>query len=230
MAIDPHDPNIVWLGMQNIRGVYKSVDGGRPRGGVCVERNPSTLHAHTSPGSRSEELLRNSVAMAATARLEGGSIVVQVDITNDRAGHHVPTDSPLRNMILLVRATGPDGRPLVQTSGPTVPKWGGVGDPSKGYYAGLPGKGYAKVLEEMWTEVAPTGAYWNHTRVLSDNRIAAFATDRSSFSFAAPRSKGDAAVEVRLLYRRAFKEIADQKGWEIPDVLMARQEVQIQRW
>jgi len=194
-----------------------------------VERDPATLHAHTSLGSRSEELLRNSVTMAATARLDGESIAVQVDITNDRTGHHVPTDSPLRNMILLVVATGPDGKPLPQTGGPTVPQWGGVGDPSKGYYAGLPGKGYAKVLEELWTEVSPTAAYWNHARVLSDNRIAAYATDRSSYSFAAPSSKGDAAVEVRLLFRRAFRELADQKGWNIPDIVIAQQEVHIQR-
>ena len=30
---------------------------------------------------------------------------MQVSITNDRTGHHVPTDSPLRHLILLVQAS-----------------------------------------------------------------------------------------------------------------------------
>jgi len=40
-----------------------------------------------------------------------------------------------------------------------------VGDPEQGYYAGLLSKGFAKVLEELWSEVSPMGAYWNPTRV-----------------------------------------------------------------
>jgi hypothetical protein len=58
-----------------------------------------------------------------------------------------------------------------------VPQWGGVGDPHEGHYAGLPGKAFAKVLQEIWTGLSPSAAYWNATRVLSDNRLAAIATD-----------------------------------------------------
>ena len=42
---------------------------------------------------------------------------------------------------------------LVQLGGPTVPEWCGVGDPGEGCYAGLSGKAFARVLEELWTEV-----------------------------------------------------------------------------
>ncbi len=185
-----------------------------------VERDPQTIHAHTFPGAANVELLRNAVTLTATARLQGSQVLVQVSIANDKTGHHVPTDSPLRQLILLVRASDGQGQSLPLIAGQTVPAWGGVGDPARGYYAGLPGKGFAKVLEELWTEVSPTGAYWNPTRVLSDNRLAAFAVDASDYTFAVP-GQGDVTVKVTLLFRRAFKELMDQKGWNVPDIVMA---------
>jgi hypothetical protein len=179
------------------------------------------------PGASDATLLQNAVTMTATARLASEAIVVQVSITNDQTGHHVPTDSPLRQLILLVQAVNEQGQPLPLLEGPVVPDWGGTGDPAQGYYAGLPGKGYAKVLEELWTGVQPTGAYWNPTRIVSDNRIAALSTDSSRYRFAAP--DGTAHIQVRLLFRRAFKELIDQKGWDAPDILMEERAIVVHR-
>lgn len=192
-----------------------------------LHRDPNRIFSHRMPGASDEELLRNTVTMTATARLEGEAVIVQVDITNDQTGHHVPTDFPARHLILLVQAIDADGNLLTQLDGPTVPEWGGVGDPAEGYYAGLPGKGFAKVLEELWTEVSPTGAYWNPTRVVGDNRIAAFATDTSTYAFAAP-GEGEITIEVTLLFRRAFIELMDQKGWEVPDIVMEHECITIE--
>jgi hypothetical protein len=188
-----------------------------------VERDPLTIPAHTFPGGSSADLLRNAVTMTASARRESDRLFVEVSIVNDKTGHDVPTDSPLRQMILLVQASDASGKALTQVSGPTIPQWGGVGGPIKGYYAGLPGKGFAKILMELWTEIEPSAAYWNPTRISSDNRLAAFQTDASSYSFQVPIGS-PANVNVTLLYRRAFRELMDQKGWETPDIIMdARQ-------
>jgi hypothetical protein len=189
-----------------------------------VERDPMTIHPHTQPGAADEELLQNSVTMTTTAQLEDDTIVVQVEITNDQTGHHVPTDHPARHLILLVQATNANGDSLTQLEGPRMPEWGGVGDPSEGYYAGLPGKAFAKVLEELWTEISPSAAYWNPTLILEDNRLAAFATDVSTYTFAAP-GDGEVTVEVTLLFRRAFIELMDQKGWDVHDIVMEQQTV-----
>ena len=191
-----------------------------------VERDPMTIRAHSQLGAMDEEFLQTALAMTLSARVEEGNLVVQVGITNDNTGHHVPTDSPLRHLILLVEATDTGGTPLTQTDGPNVPEWGGVGDPEQGYYAGLPGKAFAKVLEELWTEVSPSGAYWNPTRIVSDNRIAAFETDTSRYTFTLPSDR-QAQVEVTLLFRRAFKELMDQKGWDVSDIIMARQTLHV---
>ncbi len=154
--------------------------------------------------------------------MEGERLIVQVSILNDQTGHHVPTDSPLRQMILLIEARDAAGQALLQLEGPVVPDWGGIGSPEGGYYGGLPGQGYAKILTEIWTQHSPSAAYWNPTRVQSDNRIPALETDTTRFSFALPCSPEDPElqVQVRLIYRRAFKELMDQKGWLTPDILM----------
>lgn len=187
------------------------------QGGVA--RDPQTIFSHRMPGAADESLLQNAVTLSASTRRAAGQVSVEVTITNDLTGHHVPTDSPLRQLLLLVEAKDSDGKTLELLAGPTIPAWGGVGDPAQGYYAGLPGTGYAKILMELWTEVSPTGAYWNPTRIVSDNRLPALGSDTTQYVFAAP---GDAPVqiEVKLIFRRAFIELMRQKGWNAPDILM----------
>ncbi|MFQ5525826.1 MAG: carboxypeptidase-like regulatory domain-containing protein [Thermoanaerobaculia bacterium] len=190
------------------------------RGGQ--KRDPDSIPTHSFPGAAAEALLRESVNLVTEATLSAHLLRVRVKIHNDRVGHDVPTDSPLRHLILVVRATGADGRALAQVRGPRLPEWCGVGEPAKGRYAGLPGKAYAKVLEELWTRVSPTGAYWNRTRLVSDNRIPARASDATRYTFEAPES-GEALVEVTLIFRRAFIDLMEQKGWSAPDIVMAQE-------
>jgi hypothetical protein len=191
-----------------------------------IERDPNNIHAHTFPGASNVELLQNAVSMESTASLSGGHLVVRVTITNDKTGHHVPTDSPLRQLILLVKASGDQGQALSLLEGSTVPEWGGVGDPQADYYAGLPGKAYAKILEEVWTNITPSGAYWNPTRILSDNRLAAFSRDTTEYIFEAPAGE-NISIEVTLLYRRAFIELIEQKKWDAPDNIMEQNSITV---
>ena len=165
-------------------------------------------------------VIKNALSMSATARQENDVISVEVTLLNDKTGHHVPTDSPLRQMILLVEARSSENQALKLIEGPTIPDWGGIGDPSKGYYAGLPGKGYAKILKEKWTGFSPSGAYWNPTEIVSDNRLAAYESDVSRYTFSLPQGN-TAIIDVKLFFRRAFIELMDQKSWDsTPDILM----------
>jgi mono/diheme cytochrome c family protein len=184
-----------------------------------LERDPDTIFSHRMPGAADEELLQNALSLSAETRRESGSLMVDVTVVNDQTGHHVPTDSPLRHVILLIEARNLEGIPLNQLEGPVIPDWGGIGDPEDGYYAGLPGKAYAKILQELWTEVTPSGAYWNPTRIVNDNRLAAFEPDTSSYRFKL-ESVNEATIHIRLIFRRAFIEMMDQKSWDAPDILM----------
>jgi len=58
--------------------------------------------------------------------------------------------------------------------------------------------------------------------IASDNRIAAFETDTANFQFIDP-NEGKLTINVELIFRRAFIELMDQKGWDVPDVMMAEE-------
>ena len=84
----------------------------------------------------------------------------------------------------------------------------------------------------MWTEVTPTGAYWNPTRIISDNRIPAMESDTTSYAFQTSEAPdngetSEVSVEVKLLFRRAFIELIDQKGWDVPDILMEEETIKL---
>jgi nitrate/TMAO reductase-like tetraheme cytochrome c subunit len=191
------------------------------------ERDPQTIFSHRMRGASDVDLLQNSLTMTASGRREGDTLAVEVTLLNDRTGHDIPTDSPLREMILWVDARDENGQALTLRDGPVLPDWTGAGaagtraggDPAQGDYAGLPGKAYAKVLSELWTELSPSGAYWNQTQVLSDNRLKALAQDTTRYVFTAP-AQGQASISVSLLYRRAPKQLMEWKKWNTPDIEM----------
>ncbi len=187
------------------------------RGGQ--ERDPQTIFTHAFPGGSDVQLLQSTARLELSARREGDRILLEVRVTNENAGHDIPTDQPMRNMLLVVSASDAQGRGLESRGNQVVPEWGGVGNKPNDY-AGRPGKGYAKILEEVWTGVSPTAAYWNKTVVREDTRIPARATDTTRYEFIAPASGQSVAIEVKLVFRPAFKQLAEQKSWDVPDILM----------
>jgi hypothetical protein len=177
-----------------------------------LHRTYKPPHDHYMPGASDVNLLQNSVTMTATAQWEGNQVSVQVDITNDKTGHHVPTGTPLRHMILVVSASDAGGRTLPYATGPVLPGWAGN-------YAGQAGKAFAKILEDLWTGDVPTASYWRDIRLVEDTRLAAFETDVTRYGFDAP-DQGEVTVQIRLWYRRAFQQLMEWKGWEDADILM----------
>jgi hypothetical protein len=170
-------------------------------------------------GFMEDELMQNAVTMTAETSITGNELEIYVDIINDQTGHAVPSDFPLRQVILLVDVFDENGNRLSQSGGETIPFYGGEGDPEQGYYAGLPGKVYMKVLQELWTQIYPSGSYWNPTRILSDNRLMPFEKDENNFTFIIENA-GSINITISLYYRRATMQLMDQKGWDVPDILM----------
>ncbi len=201
------------------------------RGGL--ERDPQSIATHRFEGALDPELLQNALSMHTRMSVNDAGLNIEVVVTNDKTGHHVPTDSPLRHLILFLKVKDKDSRDTRLLKGSTIPEWGGKGDPGDGNFAGLPGKIYAKVLEEIWTGQSPSGSYWMPTRIVSDNRIAAFHSDTSDFLFQLPDNyfSGDnpVQVDIQLIYRRAPKKLMLQKGWNTPDLTMNRVQATVSR-
>jgi hypothetical protein len=177
-----------------------------------LRRDPATIFGHKMTGAGDEDLLQNSAELALATERPGDGIRVTATVTNSGAGHHLPTDSPLRQIFLIVAATDEEGRVLSLQSGPTLPDWAGD-------LAGEPGVYFAKILEQRWTGIVPGTAYWMPTRIVEDTRLPALASTTATFEFAAPED-GPVTIEAQLLFRRAFFELMQQKGWDTPDIVM----------
>ncbi len=191
-----------------------------------LERAGGGISDHRMPGASDVELLQDTALLTVEALRDGQRVEVTVRVTNDQAGHHLPTGHPARNVLLVVLAKDRDGEPLPLAAGPTIPAWGGAGD-GPDDHAGKPGRAYAKVLQERRTGVFPSAAYWNPTVVREDTRIPAMAADVTRYEFLVPPGRLPATVTARLLFRRAFAELAQQKGWDDPDIPMESAQVTV---
>lgn len=202
------------------------------RGGL--ERDPKTIPSHYDFGSRDSAFLASSVTMATTGTTRKDSLHVRVSITNSTAGHHIPTDQPMRNLILLVTATNGQGKTLPYGGTNIIPYWGGRGSPADGNYEGLPGKGFAKILfernpqylsstkkSELQRQITPA-PQWRIVNIQSDNRIPAMATDVSAYTFGVRPEDLPVTVKSELIYRRTFKNWAAMKKWDLQDIVLAR--------
>ena len=166
-------------------------------------------------------LVQGAATVTVDARKEEGKIKVNVGVVNTKAGHKLPTDSPLRHLILVVEARDENDRLLTQVEGPTIPAWGGVGNQPEDY-AGKPGVIYANILQDKDTNMVPAVAYWNPIIPAwagSDTRLRPNEYILSQYSFIV-QSHGEVRVTAKLLYRYAFIDFMRQKGLQQPDVLV----------
>ena len=206
----------------------------KSQGGIL--RDTATIPSHANFGIKDKAFMKEAVSLTTTAKICGNALKVLVKTENTNAGHHYPTGNPMRNMILLVEAKDGKGRPCEQISGEKIPLWGGQGSPEKGNFAGLPGKGFAKVLRDRriydgrkkrkkFIKEYPA-SHWRPVVVESDNRIPAYGCDLSTFGFRLPLDAGgsDNPVTVRttLIFRRTYKAWADLKGVEANDMVIGK--------
>jgi len=183
-------------------------------------RDPLTIPTHNQPGAADAAMLQQAVTMTVSARQMVNRLAVTVIITNTGAGHHVPTGSPLRQMILTVAATDGQGQALPQQSGGVVPEWGGA-------QAGQPGTVYAKLLRDAQSGESPVVNYWKPTLIVSDNRIAAGGTAVSTYTFSLPASSSAITIIAQLRFRRAPQSLLEARGWQTPDSLMAEGQIKL---
>lgn len=187
------------------------------KGGLTRDYLP--LHTHTMRGIKDIEFMQNAVTMETVANRVGEQIEIEVSITNDNVGHHIPTDVPIRSMMLVIEVVDSEGTELGLLTGSVNPDFAGE-------YSGVPGKTFAKVLQDELTGESPTVAFWRPVTIVEDTRIPAMETDTTTYSFLAPDNK-DVTVNVQLIFRRAYAELMQQKGWGDADVIMEQETIQI---
>lgn len=161
--------------------------------------------------------LSDAIELELDASLDGGELAVQARVINAGAGHGFPTGVSIRNAVLVIEARI-DGQVLTQTAGPVVPFFGSAdGGVDSDDVAGQPGRGFARVLEGRINGAGPVVfpvLFIDAETVQSDTRIPSGATDTSDYRFDLTGfESGQAEVSARLLYRRAWRDLAVTKNW-----------------
>jgi hypothetical protein len=187
-----------------------AMESGRVCSVLDLDRPPGQARSHDIRGTTAE-YLENAVTLEASAAVDGGSVVLTVDLTNDLTGHAVPTGVTVRNVLLLVEAWDEaTGEALQHTGSAVLDDLAGEGDPALGYWAGLPGKVYAKRNHDGAGE-GPV-FYTEAAGITYDTRLQPFETDSTTYTFAAPAG-ASVGWRARVVYRRSFRGIVDAKGW-----------------
>lgn len=205
-----------------------------------VERRPETIPSHLFYGIGDPAFMKQAIDLQIRAELKDNCLDVTATVANVKAGHHYPTGNPMRNMILLVDASAEDGRSLTLVDGEKVPVWGGVGAVEDGNYAGVPGRGFAKVLRDAISYPDSRGKrhfrpeypapHWRPALIESDTRIPANGADTSRYGFRVPADlRGAIRVSARLIYRKSYKSWLDAKGFAADDRELARKNLTVER-
>jgi len=136
-----------------------------------------TLNLHEIPGSHSLDQLNKAIKAQLSAVREGNQVRVSVQVSNRGAGHDVPTGSPLRQLILEVRADRYDGKHFRQERVYRRT----VADP----------QGTTLDREHL--------VFLRGARVVTDTRLAPNETRKETFTFPAPQGV-QTQVEATFYY------------------------------
>jgi hypothetical protein len=171
-----------------------------------IERDPKTLANHQFFDRSQLDMLCNALRVSLT--FEDKKLLV-VEVRADEVGHRVPTGFPDRHLVLIVEPFDADGKQLVMQDGPKLPEE--AGRP----VAGMAGRLYAKSLnDEMGKGPVP---FWRaddgHTR---DTRLMPGEPDWVHFTLPDKVRQ----VRVRLLHRRSWPAVAEDKGWQDNEIVI----------
>ena len=196
------------------------------------------VRAHTFIGAHDPGMLAKALSLNLKTRIEGNELVVSTTVENVGAGHKVPGSGPIRNVILKIDARGTDGKSLTYSGKPQglLPPLAGMGKPRTKKrdaqdWAGLPGKMYAKaykskVIPKLGHAMVGVGGFAADS-VAFDTALKPKEPDSMEFRFKLPASGDVAKIDARLVYRWAFKPLADKKGWKLEDRPMRSASVEV---
>lgn len=183
-----------------------------------IERDPKTIPSHNQMGFNDSLFIAQTVDFKVQSFIKADTLLLNVAIKNAYGGHHFPTGNPIRNAILVVQVSDERNNSIKYLGNNILPNWAGSGGENNDY-AGLPGKGYAKILQDRdGNYPAPQ---WRLVTIRSDTRIPAMKTDISNYSFLIPNNSTELNISTKVIYRKAFKYLSKVKGWNLKDYTVA---------
>ena len=178
-------------------------------------RSPPNIHPHHFDGG-TETQLKTALSLELEGKTADNTLTINVYITNTNGGHWVPTGETMRSVMLLLKVSDSNGKPLELKKGGRLPDWTGIGAVEKGNYAGLPGAAFARVLgDDKGNLQVP---FWQATQVVSDTRIRPKTTVNLKFEYTLQDPEDEPTAEARLIYRPVIRPWAKMKNWLAEDI------------
>lgn len=171
-----------------------------------IERDPSTLASHHTPGG-GLAMLRHSLAVTLNASQESGEVRVRLNVVARNVGHRVPTGFPDRHLVLVVTARDGHGNSVEPTGGTKLPL-------SAGVLAHKAGTLFAKQLHDG-NGKAPI-PFWVHVGKIVDTRLHPDRPEEHVFTYPSVAK----TVAAQIWYRRFWSEVAAARAWHDNDVLV----------
>lgn len=173
-----------------------------------IDRDPRTLANHRFWDGSHLAMLRQALQLQTRAWRTADRVTVEVGLSAPGAGHRIPTGFIDRHLLLVVEARGPDGQPRASLTGPRLPTAAGK------RLTGQPGRFYGRILHDQAGR-APV-PFWRQGVEEEDTRLLPDQEDRSRFVFPATAT----VVQLRLIHRRFFADVTQEKGWPADDQLI----------
>lgn len=139
------------------------------------------VYDHTFYGGHFNTFLTECATLELESQIEAEEILLDVTVKNERVGHNLPADSPLRELILVIRLKGPEGETL----------WQGK-------------RVYTRVLGDLAGN--PTFEQWRAAQILSDTTLKPSEERVESFTIPRPDVEGSVYVTAQLFYRLTPEE------------------------
>lgn len=133
------------------------------------KRTPEQMRKHVflGPLAGSPRLIEGAMSLSISGAATGGGLAVTATLSNDAAGHAIPTGEAMRSLLLVVGADA-CGSALAPTGGQTLDDWGGAaasfvvgpgGAEVIGNQITLAEASPAAVVSAVVRAVRPSGAY-----------------------------------------------------------------------
>ncbi len=171
------------------------------------ERDPRTLANHRFFAGSQAVMLRGSLSLRGVLRREGDGLAVTARVSAAQVGHRVPTGYIDRHLLLVVRARDAAGRSVEPRQGPRLPDLAGS-------RAGEAGWLFARVLHDP--EGRQPAPFWRSQGAVNDTRLHPDRVETLDWSFPADVQ----TIELQLIYRRFWEEVARAKGWPSVEVVV----------
>ena len=140
------------------------------------------VYSHKFPGAHDRAFLYKAATVDVVANVDGSNLFVDCTVTNQKVGHNFPADTPLRELVLVVRLKGPNGETLWQ------------------------GK---RVYSRIWGDAAGNITYapWEASQILADTSLRANEQRSENFQIPLPQVDGQMYVTAQLFFRELPEDV-----------------------